>query len=257
MKVTVCQLNDHREPFKRDWDYLVEEVNREGSDLVVLPEMPFADWLMINPEPNLAAWNIAVEAHDSAIAALLPQLGKATVLATQPANDQGKRFNRGFLWSADTGLRTAHDKTYLPDEEGVWEASWYHRGPVSFECIQAADAHVGFQICTEMWFGECARAYGKQGAQIIASPRATGASSLDKWLAGGRALAIMAGAFGLSSNRVNLPSVFPEFGGMGWIVDPDGQVLASTDHERPAVTCEIDLQIADHAKTTYPRYVIE
>jgi len=49
---------------------------------------------------------------------------------------------------------------------------------------------------------ERARAYGKVGVHLIVNPRATERSTLDKWLTGGRAAAVIAGAFCLSSNRV-------------------------------------------------------
>jgi N-carbamoylputrescine amidase len=46
-------------------------------------------------------------------------------------------------------------------------------------------------------------------------------------------------------------------GGLGWVVDPDGQVLATTSREQPFVTVEVDLRLAEQARHTYPRYVRE
>jgi len=46
-------------------------------------------------------------------------------------------------------------------------------------------------------------------------------------------------------------------GGQGWIISPDGDVLAITSVDRPIVTLEIDLNEAEQAKKTYPRYVLE
>jgi N-carbamoylputrescine amidase len=45
------------------------------------------------------------------------------------------------------------------------------------------------------------------------------------------------------------------FAGEGWIVDPEGEVLALTCDAEPFVTLEIDLSRARAAKGTYPRYV--
>jgi N-carbamoylputrescine amidase len=77
-------------------------------------------------------------------------------------------------------------------------------------------------------------------------------ASLDKWLAGGRACAVVSGAWSLSSN-----SAQPEHGGLGWAVDPEGEVVAVTSRERPWVTVELDVAAVDAAKTRYPRYVPE
>src|SRR3712207_7924885 len=59
--------------------------------------------------------------------------------------------------------------------------------------FRSRGARVGFLICTEMWFGERARAYGDQKAHLLAIPRCTPNESLDRWLAGGRTAAIVAG----------------------------------------------------------------
>ncbi len=256
MKVTVCELNDNADEFKRDWESLSREVQSQKSDLVVLPEMPFTPWLMKVRERDSQAWDHGVSVHEAAVS-LLGQLGNAQVLGTRPVSIEGKRYNRAFLWQRDSGFTDLRDKTYLPDEEGVWEASWYDRGPVDFPVFEAGPARIGVQICTEIWFGDVSRQYGKKGAQLIASPRATGAESLEKWLAGGIALAVMAGAWNCSSNRVSPPNEFPGFGGMGWIIDPDGAVVAKTDKTRPAVTADLDLNQANEARKTYPRYVEE
>ena len=78
------------------------------------------------------------------------------------------------------------------------------------------------QICTELWFMEHARAYGQGGVHLLAVPRATPRETLDKWLAGGRAAAIVSGAFTLSSNSASRPADIANLGGQGWIVGPDG-----------------------------------
>src|SRR6185436_14639099 len=97
----------------------------------------------------------------------------------------------------------AHTKYYLPNETGFWEATWYERGDGVFAPIQADGLTIGLMICTDLWFFEKARAYGKHGIHLLANPRATMKSSVDKWLVGGRAAAVTSGAFCLSSNHIN------------------------------------------------------
>jgi N-carbamoylputrescine amidase len=84
------------------------------------------------------------------------------------------------------------------------------------------------------------------------TPRVTPASSLDTWLAGGRTCAVVSGAWSLSSN-----SAEPEHGGLGWAIDPEGVVVATTSPDQPWVTVEVDLAAVDAAKADYPRYVPE
>jgi N-carbamoylputrescine amidase len=63
---------------------------------------------------------------------------------------------------------------------------------------------------------------------------------------------VVSGAWSLSSN-----SAEPEHGGLGWAIDPEGEVVATTSTDRPWVTVEIDLDAVDAAKAAYPRYVPE
>jgi N-carbamoylputrescine amidase len=244
LRVTVCELRSGR--VADDWPALVDHARRERSDLVLLPELGLSPWFARTRPFEEAAWRRAVEAHERHdLSALAP----AAVLGTRPVEDAGRRLNEAFV--AEGGeVRGVHRKFHLPDEEDFWEASWYERGDGAFELARAGGASVGFLICTELWFTHHARAYGEAGAHLVAVPRCTPSESLGKWLAGGRAAAVIAGAYVLSSNHGD-----QRFGGQGWVVDPEGEVLAITSRGEPFATVEIDLGVAEAAKGTYPRYV--
>jgi N-carbamoylputrescine amidase len=254
IKATVCQMHDDPEEFQRDWERLTGHVRLYGSDLILLPEMPFSPWLAWRPRFDPALWGEAVASHDAWIPRLR-ELGGAAVLGTRPVTRGENRYNEGFVWDNEAGYRSAHRKYYLPREEGYWEADWYRRGEKGFSPIQVKGAIIGFSICTEIWFFQRARDYGKKGIHLIVIPRATPQSSLDKWVAGGQASAVVSGAFSLSSNRVSHRNHPSQMGGRGWIIDPEGEILAVTSAQKPVITMEIDLAAAERAKKTYPRYV--
>jgi len=212
-------------------------------DLVVLPELAFMPWLCATREVDPVAWARAAEEQHLERLADIP----ARVVVGTRANG---RLNEAFAFTADTGLQVLHQKTYLPDEEGFWEASWYDRGPVSFQVIDTPAGRVGTSVCTEMWFTQHAFA----GANIIAVPRATPIETTEKWLAGGMAHAVTSGAFCVSSNRSEAVSG-TTMGGAGWIADPDGTMLAVTSAVQPVIVADLDLEVARTAKSTYPRYV--
>ena len=111
-------------------------------------------------------------------------------------------------------------------------------------------------ICTDMWSMADARKYGKEGVGLIVVPRATPLRSVDKWIAGGKVAAVVAGAYCASSNRGGWQGDL-QFAGKGWIMSPDGEVLGMTSKSKPFVTVSIDRAKAIHAKTTYPRYSLE
>lgn len=249
VRVTVCELRSGGDHLAADWTALVAHARDEGSNLVVLPEMGLAPWFARTRPFDPDVWQAAVDAH-TAWLPRLADLTPAVVLGTRPVVIDGKRQNEAFAWDAARGYRAAHTKYYLPDEADFWEASWYARGDGRFDAIATPAGRVGFMVCTEMWFYQHAWAYGQAGAHLIATPRCTPRETLDKWLAGGRASAVVAGAYSVSSNHGD-----ERFGGLGWVIDPDGNVLATTSRERPWVTVAIDLAVAEAARRTYPRYV--
>jgi N-carbamoylputrescine amidase len=254
LRVTVCELSAG-DGFERDWSLLAKHVREERSQLVLLPEMPFSRWMFGTPNFDSMIWSQAVLAHDHWIGRL-PELGADAVLGTRPTGaDRSSRRNEAFVWERTLGHRRAHEKYHLPDETGFWEASWYSRGNGAFDPTRCLDVSIGFQICTDLWFFNHARDYGHAGVQILAAPRCTSASFREQWVLAGRVAAISAGAYCLSSNHAGAANRSSEFGGQGWIIDPDGHVLAMTTPDAPFQTVEIDRDNADAAKATYPRYV--
>jgi N-carbamoylputrescine amidase len=251
--VTVCELNDDPALFAGEWDRLVEHVKKTGSQMVLLPEMPFDAWFATTRQFDPPVWEKVVSAHERWLRRL-KELAPAVVVATRPINSGQKRINEGFVWDLTNDYRSAHQKYYLPDEEGFWEAKWYQRSEGEFKPIECGTVKLGFLICTEMWFMQHARAYGKVGIHLLVSPRASGYHTVDKWVAGGRAAAVIAGAFSLSSNHYDPQK---DLGGGGWVIGPEGQVLGLTSQKEPFISVEIDLDEAEAAKLTYPRYVME
>jgi N-carbamoylputrescine amidase len=250
MKATVCELRNDPAGLEADWQALADHTRRAGSALVVLPEMPFSPWLALSPVPDPAAWESSVRVHDAWLARL-PELGSEVVVGTRPVVRDGVRLNEGFVWDRAAGYQAVHQKYYLPDEEEFWEASWYARGDGTFRAVQTSVGCLGFLICTEIWFTAHARAYLAQGVDLLVSPRATMGYSTDKWVVGGRAAAVVAGAYCLSSNFGG-----GGWGGTGWLIEPEaGAVLGRTSPAEPFITAEVDLEEAARARTTYPRYV--
>lgn len=252
MKVTVCELHDDRMAFADGWQRLLAHVCAEQSELVLLPEMPFCKWFVGSRNFDTDVWEAAVRAHDEWEHSLR-KLAPAAVAASRPVNFGNERYNEGFLWDADRGSRAVHAKAFLPDEERAWEASWYNSATPEFSPLLLGSVSVGFLFCSELWATDEARVYGREGVHLLLTPRSTAAAAFDEWLARGRTAAVVAGAYALSSNRLDESGVF---GGQGWIVDPAGEVLAITNREHPSVTMDLDLGIADTAKTSFPRYAM-
>jgi predicted amidohydrolase len=249
VKTTVCQLPDSTAHFESAWIALIEHTFAQRSDILVLPEMPFYPWSCDQRRFDLDSWRSSLSAH-RAWARRLAELRVKGVLSSMPVEENGRRFNGGFVWSQPDGVRIVHRKHFLPEMAGFFERTWFSRGPGQFDSEELAGAKIGFAICTELWAMDIARHYGRMGVHFLVTPRATGSESVDKWIAAGRTAAVIAGAFAVSSNRFSFER---NFGGAGWIIGPDGQILGLTNEREPFITVDCALAIANHAKSTYPR----
>jgi len=251
MRVTVCQLPHEPRALAAAWAALCEHTKGRASECVLLPEFAMLEPVWESEHFDAARWS-AVLAQSDLQLRRLPELGAAFVVGTRPACVGGRRLNQGYLWSRAGGLEPLRSKYFHPDEPGNWEATWFHRGDPAFPAFRAGRVAFGLNICTELWALETFAAYAALGVEILLTPRATSSATAAKWQAAGVVAAVRSGAYSLSSNRVETTGAS---GGMGWIIDPAGDVLAITSAVAPFATCDLDLTHATKAKESYPRYV--
>ncbi len=251
MRITVCQLSHEREMLGRAWSALRDHATQQQSDLVLLPEFVFVEPVWQKEHFDATTWS-AIEARSNAWLGRLAELDAAYVVGTRPVTLEGKHFNEGFLWSVEHGIVPLRRKYFLPDEPGFWESRWFTAGDVEFPKYAAGSLSFGLNICTELWALETYGAYASLGVGAILSPRGTPAASTSTWLSMGTVAAVRAGAFCLSSNRVHADG---SAGGAGWIISPNGELLAKTTQQEPFCTLDVDLAEARTARETYPRYV--
>ncbi|HEX3396313.1 MAG TPA: carbon-nitrogen hydrolase family protein [Steroidobacteraceae bacterium] len=237
--VTVCEFHDG--DLAGNWQRLAEHVASEFSQIVVLPEMPFASWLPRLPNFKNRAWDAAVDAHDR-WERRLHDLAPALVAATRPVDFGNERYNQGFIWTESGGARAVHAKSWLNNQDGCWERFWYQSAPApDFEPFQVGDLTLGFLIGAELAAYDEAERYGREGVQLLVSPRSTPVPNVEAWLAVAQSAARRAGAMLLTSSGAGQ--------GPGWIIDPRGELLASTSHAQPFVSRRVELPAKSFAAT--------
>jgi N-carbamoylputrescine amidase len=251
MRVTVCELPHEPTTLPAAWAALCKHTSEQSSELVLLPEFAMVEAVWESEQLDLARWNCVEELSDRWLSRL-PELHAPHVVGTRPITLDGWRFNQGYLASAVDGVTPLRGKFFLPDQPGSWEARWFDRGDADFPAFRAGALSFGLNICTELWALETYAAYARCGVQAILSPRATAAATTAKWLSVGVVAAVRSGAFSLSSNRVDPTGAC---GGVGWIISPDGEILATTTRDVPFVTIDIDLSVPLAVRASYPRYV--
>jgi predicted amidohydrolase len=256
MRISVCEAAPEMAAGSEAWRQLAGSVRSQRADVFLLNEMPFGPWISAAAKPDEAALLASCDAHDAGLGSLA-DLGAAAVLGTRPAVYEGRSVNEAFVWRAGAGVEPVHTKQFFPDEEGYFEARWFERGETHFRVADVNGINVGFLICTEVMFTEWARFYGRQGAHVIAVPRAVGRPSLRRWKTAMSMAAIVSGCYVVSSNRGGIDSQGQAFGGCGWIFDPFGDLLAETSADAPVASADLDLGLVARAQQEYPCYVAE
>ncbi len=165
MRITVCELTPDWLASESDWQAFGGRLEAQACEWLLLPEMSFGPWLPGTRPVDPDRWRSAVETHDYWVKRLA-ELPARVVVGSRPVTEGGRFFNEGFIWQRSSGYRAVHRKYYLPDEKGFWEASWYERGKGDFRLMDVEGLRVGFLICTELWFGERARAYARMGVHF-------------------------------------------------------------------------------------------
>jgi N-carbamoylputrescine amidase len=252
MRVTVCELPHEPGELAAAWAALCQHTGSHASELVLLPELAMVEPVWQDELFDAARW-AAAQATGELWRRRLAELRVSHVVGTRPVTLDGRRFNQGFLWSASGELVPLRRKFFLPDEPGSWEARWFDRGDSDFTDHHAGALSFGLNICTELWALETYAAYAARGVQAILSPRATAAATTSRWLSVGVVAAVRSAAFSLSSNRVDPTGAC---GGVGWIIDPYGNILARTTRDVPFATVDVDLSTPAAARDGYPCSVL-
>jgi N-carbamoylputrescine amidase len=251
MRVTVCELPHEPAALEAAWAELCRHTKDHASELVLLPELAMVAPVWEREHFDPGVWAKAEELGNCWLDRL-EDLRARHVVSTRLVSSEGGHYNEGFIWSAGAGVMPLRRKCFLPDETSLWEAQWFDRGDEAFPIFRAGELTFGLNICTELWALETYAEYATRGVQIILSPRATEAATMGKWLSVGVVAAVRSGAYSISSNRVDAEGTC---GGMGWIVSPDGEILAVTTPKAPFATVDVDLTAAARARKRYPCYV--
>ncbi len=175
------------------------------------------------------------------------------------AENSDKAANRALLINAQGDITARYDKIHLfdadtPDGKSYRESATMRPG----EAAVAADTPwggLGLTICYDVRFAHLYRALARKDVRMIAVSAAftvpTGQAHWDVML---RARAIETGAFVLAPAQGGHHEDGRTTYGHSMVIDPWGKVIASLDHDRPAVlTAQLDLTRVDQARQALPQ----
>jgi N-carbamoylputrescine amidase len=253
-RIAYVQWPDGLLPDSVAWEQIRRAVSAANADILVTNEMPFGSWLPEQSEFDAAAAQGWVELHEQALGEL-SRLNVGAVISSRPVSFGDKLANEAFVLEGNR-YRPMHHKKFFPQEPGFFEESWFVRGMDGFDCVGVGPVRVGVLLCTELFFNEHARTYGKAGVDVIVTPRASG-TSLYRWKTAGSLAAIVSGACFISSSRYGTAPFGQVFGGGGFAVAADGQPIGETSEQAALGIVTVDLETTRAQKLEYPCYVRE
>ena len=231
----------------------LKEARRAGAELAVLPELPLDRWV---PATRRAREEDAEEPGGPRHGALSEAAREAGIgllggaITRDPVS--GRRFNRALLFDALGTLAGSYDKLHIPGEEGFWESDHYDSGDVAPRRVDTFSLPLGLQICSDLQRPQGTQLLGAQGAAAVLAPRATPATSYERWRTVIRANAVTAAVYLVSVNRPESEGAAP-IGGPSLAVHPSGDVLVeSTD---PLCFVKLERTTVEKARADYPGYL--
>src|SRR6516165_12563732 len=93
MKVTVCEFPDEQDRKERAWAVLADYVASVSPSIVVLPEMPFCEWIFDGEAVDPVLWRKAVDQHEAMIPRL-SELGCSWIMSSRPVEESGDASTR-------------------------------------------------------------------------------------------------------------------------------------------------------------------
>ncbi|WP_339209888.1 nitrilase-related carbon-nitrogen hydrolase [Aeribacillus sp. FSL K6-8210] len=232
---------------------LVRQTARNGSEMILLPELFSTEYFPASRNPEYFAYAIAEDSpsiarfcsiakeHQSAI--LLPYFEKA-----------GSRYYNTMLYIDRTGqIAGRYRKVHIPAVRSI--EKFYFRPGYDFPVFDTEWGKFGCLICQDRLFPEAARVLALKGADVLFIANAAGnyANFPAIWEAQHVIRAYENGCFVVTSNRVGTENDVTFFG-KSLIVAPSGEILQAAGDQEETITAELDLAQVEEMRNLLHMY---
>jgi len=229
----------------------------EGAELVCLQELTLSRYFAVDPRGPVAAGAMPEELPGGPTHSFAAAMAKETgvhihaSLYERSEGPDGLGFNTAIMVAPDGELIARTRKLHIPRTAGYHEDRYFRPGPGEGEpypLVALAEARLGLPTCWDQWFGELARAYSLEGADVLIYPTAIGSEpehpgfdTQPLWEQVILGNAIANGLFMVAVNRIGEEPPL-SFYGSSFICDPYGRKLVQAPRDEPAVlVAELDL----------------
>jgi predicted amidohydrolase len=222
---------------------LIDRAAEMGATVVVVPEL-FDTGYRVEENDHELATPIPGSTTDYMTA--ICNKKNIFVIGTQIERASDGLYDTAFLTGPD-GLVGIYRKTTLWNKE-VERFKTGDRYPV----FDIGICRIGLQICYEIGFPEGARILTMQGADVLAYPSAFGAPRQYAWDLASRARALENGCYVIACNRFGREKNETVFAANSRVVNPRGEVLATSVVKNDVIMAEIDLDMVRKQREEIP-----
>ena len=232
-----------RDEMRAQQTILIRNAAAQGAQIIGLQELATGPYFCQNESDEW--FDLAESVPDGPTTAEMMALAaEIEVALVVPLFEEDDNFfyNTAVVIDADGTFLGRYRKTHIPYAKTYREKYYFKPGNTGFPVFSTRFAKIGVYICYDRHFPEGARALGKNGAEIVFIPSATGGRSKQYWHIEQRGHAIANGYFVATSNRVGKESTGPnEFYGHSYFCDPYGRILSEAGEEEEVLIADIDL----------------
>lgn len=203
------------------------------------------------------------------LGALALELGIVIVASVFERRAAGLYHNTAVVLDSDGQIAGSYRKMHIPDDPGFYEKFYFTPGDLGFQPINTGVGQLGVLVCWDQWYPEAARLMALNGADLLLYPTAIGwdprdsdtekSRQRDAWITIQRAHAVANGLPVLVCNRAGHepdPSAMSDgihFWGSSFIAGPQGEILAESGTEAPAIlVADIDLERTEAVRRIWP-----
>ncbi len=201
---------------------MLDKAYRMGAGLAVLPEMWLTDFVLKDPYPSLPWTEKALNMMTS----FVRNKGMVIVAGSMMEEENGRIYNTSYVVSSE-GIVAKYRKVHLFEPMG--ELRVFSPGSRSM-AVETPLGKLGVVICYDLRFPELIRPLPFQGVEILCVPAQWPVQRITHWEILLRARAVENQVFVLGCNRWGQTGPY-NFPGHSLIIDPFGQILATTKEE--------------------------
>jgi len=249
--VTVCEISDREEYFLRDWIDLNLHLKKSNPTLLLVPDLAFFEWTGYELLSRKSELKASLE-NQAFWISKLATLHVEYIFYSKLIVEGERYFKASCLYDKKSGHQIVRKVEIIKQKDNAYSL----KSPRSTnECIliEIEFYKIGIALDTELWTTAIGDYLGKSGIDILLCPRASSKESVEQWIRQGQTMAVLSGAFCLSSNKTRLSRNNFQWGGRAFITEPfTGMLLGSTNNYKRFLTLKLDMKKSREAKSKFP-----